>query len=429
MHDRGHTRKHASAALLCLLSISITPTAWPGALWITESGGADLAVASAGRAALAADATTLAANPAGMSGLPRTHLAIELVPARLDLEFDADDPATGTASTHHEDTLLGSAHLVQTAGRLSWGFGVHSYLGFGFEFERDWAGSRMIQDARLRSLNLAPAISWRATDAVDVGLAVNAQLAQAEVGLAVSNDASIYGPPAGLPDGRLQFDGDSWALGANLGVLYRPDAATRIGLAWTSGTDHRFELDARASGLHPVPAAMLAAVGAPRIEMDFPQQLLLSGVRQVTAATSISGSVAWQDWSSFGTARVEAGGFSAPLFPHGLDDTWHASVGVRRQLSPQWAIASGIAYDTDPSEGHPVPIYFPMTAQLRTALGLEYQPRPELVLRLSYSLLSQGAVRVDPEYHPLPLPGMVPVPGQFAPSRLHAVGIAVERRW
>lgn len=388
-----------------------------------------MAMAAAGRAALAADATTLASNPAGMSSLPGNHVAIALVPALLDLEFDANDPATRRASNRDGFTPMGSINLVHTAGRLSWGLGLHSYLGFGFEFDRGWTASRAIQDVRLGSLNLTPAMSWRLTDQVDVGFSVNAQLAQTDMGLAVSNDATLYGPPVGLPDGRLSLDGDSWALGAILGVLYRPDAATRLGLTWTSGTNHRFDLDAQTGNLHPVPAAMLAAFGAPRIEMDFPQQLLMSGVRQVTPATSLAASVAWQEWSSFGAARLKAGHLRAQIFPHGLDDTWHASVGVRHQLSPQWTIASGIAYDTDPSDSAPGPIYFPMTGQLRTALGLEYLPRPELTIRLSYSMLSQGAIRVDPQYHPLPLPGMSPVPGQFAPSRTHVVGIAVERTW
>jgi len=62
-------------------------------------------------------------------------------------------------------------------------------------------------------------------------------------------------------------------------------------------------------------------------------------------------------------------------------------------------------------------------------VGLEYRPWDELTIRLSCSMMNQGAVRVDPLYHPLPLPGMTPVSGEVAPSRRHAIGIALERRW
>jgi long-chain fatty acid transport protein len=428
----SHIRFPAPAVVLCLFAISFTPAAWPGALRIAESGGSDIAMAGAGRAALATDATTLAANPAGMSRLEGNHLAIALLPARLDLEFDPDDPALRTATNRDGTTLLGSAYFVHTAERFSWGLGVYSDLGLSFDFDRDWAGRRLIEDASLQSLNLTPAVSWRLTDTVDVGFSLNAQFARADVALAVNNDAAIYGPPAGLPDGRLRLEGDSWDVGASLGVLYRPDDATRLGLAWTSATDHRFDLDVTATELHPVPAAMLTAMGEPGIAMDFPQQLLAGGVRQVTSATSVAAGIAWQDWSTPGAARLRTGapGVSrTKIFPHGLDDTWHASLGVRHQLSGDWRIAAGIAYDSDPSDDHPVPIYFPMTAQWRTAVGVEYQPRPGLVMRCAYLLLKQDAIRVDPQYHPLPLPGAGAMPGQFEPSRLHVLAVSIERAW
>ena len=44
-------------------------------------------------------------------------------------------------------------------------------------------------------------------------------------------------------------------------------------------------------------------------------------------------------------------------------------------------------------------------------------------------LLSQDAIRVDPQYQPLPLPGAGAMPGQFEPSRLHVLALSIERAW
>ena len=44
-------------------------------------------------------------------------------------------------------------------------------------------------------------------------------------------------------------------------------------------------------------------------------------------------------------------------------------------------------------------------------------------------LLSQDAIRVDPQYQPLPLPGAGAMPGQFEPSRLHVLAVSLERAW
>jgi long-chain fatty acid transport protein len=69
----SQTRKLALGAALMWLA------RWPGpaeaaGLALYETGAPDLGTASAGRAAMAADASTAAANPAGMTPLDRSQL-------------------------------------------------------------------------------------------------------------------------------------------------------------------------------------------------------------------------------------------------------------------------------------------------------------------------------------------------------------------
>jgi len=49
---------------------------WAGGLWLHEAGTPDLGTASAGRTALAADASTAGINPAGMTRLDRSQMLI-----------------------------------------------------------------------------------------------------------------------------------------------------------------------------------------------------------------------------------------------------------------------------------------------------------------------------------------------------------------
>lgn len=61
--------------LLAILSLLlIVPAAWGGGLILYELGTPDLGTASAGRAAMAADASTAAFNPAGMTRLERSQM-------------------------------------------------------------------------------------------------------------------------------------------------------------------------------------------------------------------------------------------------------------------------------------------------------------------------------------------------------------------
>ena len=55
--------------IILLSSMMLCAPAWSAGLWLYEGGTPDVGTATAGRAALANDASTAAANPAGMTRL------------------------------------------------------------------------------------------------------------------------------------------------------------------------------------------------------------------------------------------------------------------------------------------------------------------------------------------------------------------------
>jgi long-chain fatty acid transport protein len=63
--------------LLALFNVFLlVPMAWGGGVWLYEGGTPDLGTAGAGRAALADDAATAGADPAGMTRLDRSQVMI-----------------------------------------------------------------------------------------------------------------------------------------------------------------------------------------------------------------------------------------------------------------------------------------------------------------------------------------------------------------
>ena len=292
------------------------------AAWMTESGGADMGMASAGRAAIAADATTVAANPAGMAALTDDGFLVAALPAAMDLELQGSGATAGTVDDRAGPMPVAALFGTHGAGRWTLGLGVYSYLGLGFDFGADWAGSRAIEDVRLRSMNLAPAAAYRLTDRLAVGGTLGAQYMDMRAGLGVANDAMFYGPPAGLPDGHLRLTGSNWAVNGSLGLAFQVSDDMRIGLAWHSRVKHSVDLDLRGEDLHPVLDAIVQQQTA-RLDLTVPQQLTFSVTRQVTprhaarrqcgmAAVVRTGPVATSSWAgtwrpSLTTASVTPG--------------------------------------------------------------------------------------------------------------------------
>ncbi len=398
------------------------------AAWLSESGGPDMAMASAGRAAIATDATTIGLNPAGMVALGGTAVSVVTMPARMSLEFQGSAATPGSAVNQQRTTPAVSAFAMRQQGRWAVGVGAYGNVGLACDFGSKWSGRRAIEDAQLRSINVVPAVAYRLTDSLDVGASIGAQYADVQAGMAVSNEAIYYGPPLDLPDGQLRIKGSWWEPVENLGVVYRPGTGTSIGFAWTSSVTHSMDLEVRAKGIHPLLAGMLGQQESAELDFELPQQFTLSAAHLVSPDTLLAASVGWQQWSAFGRARIRLAGQDAPMFEDGLNDTWSAAIGLRQQVDPRWTLATGIAYDSDPSVNGTMPIYFPMAEQLRLAAGADYRFSETLLLRVALSVISQGKVRVAQDTYPVPLPGIPSVTGTINGSRVYLLGFTADYR-
>jgi long-chain fatty acid transport protein len=417
-----------TAGIVGAISFLYSTVATAAGAWITENGGPDMAMASAGRAALATDGTTLAANPAGLARLERPGFVVAALPAKLDLEFQGTGSTTGRAPNESPATPMVSAFATARAGRWAAGLGAYSNVGLGCDFGDEWVGRRVIQQAELRTLNLTPAVAYRLSDRLDVGASFGAQLASASASVATGNDAIFFGPPAGLADGRIRMSGDAWAPVASVGLAYRSDDGTALGVAWTSAVDQTMGLSLRTSGLHPVLEGLLQQQGPATLDVQMPQQVTASLTRPVGHGTLLAASVGWQQWSGFGESKLRVAGRGSPLFAQGLADTWNVALGAEHALDSRWTLAGGMAYDSDPSRDGTMPIYFPVAEQLRVAAGLGFRASENLHLRMSASLINQGVIRIDQASHPLPLPGIPSLTGTIRDSRIYVLGFTADYR-
>jgi len=409
-----------------LASMGLAPTCWGAGPWLSETGGADMGMAGAGRAAMSLDATSLAANPAAMAGLSSATITAAAMPLELDYDFQGSDDTPARATNQDDVNVIPALFAVHRADRLAYGIGVYSYLGLSFDSGSQWEGRRVIEQAGLATLNIAPALAWQATDRLTLGVSVAAQLAEPTARMAVANDAVFYGPPVGLPDGQLELSGQSWAVGGQLGLTYALTPGSTIGFAWTAPVDHTVAFDISAKGLHPVLATLLPPDGAAKLDVSLPQQLLLGIAHQTDDDTTLALGLSWQDWSEFGESQLKLPGYSAPMIVDGLQDTWGASIGLRHTFGDDWAASTGIGYESNPATAGGIPAYLPVAEQWRIAAGVEHSFGDSCRLRAELSVVLQGTADVVQLTHPLPLPGIPPLTGTYQDTRVYMLAVAVD---
>ena len=340
-----------------------------GGLYLYETAGQEVGLASAGLAARAQDASTLLGNPAGMTQLAGNQLSVggQLLVGDVSYQLDNSQMASpGDVLDPFPAASVFYSHSL--SDELKLGVGLYGNYGLALHFD-DWAGDRLIKQAALTALTLQPALAYQLNPqwSVGAGVGINYGL------FALTRDV------AGSDNKSKDTD---WALNYHLGLMYQPTADTRLGLKYTSETEYNFALapvlDFPLLGQQvTLPIAAL---------VNTPQQLMFSVYHQLNPQLALMGNLGWQDWSAYGDSQVVIAG--QPQASSGrLQDTWHGAIGMQYQLIPSWQLHSGIAYDSSLYQSQDnMSLTMPSGASWRFGAGAQYQ------------LSAQSSIGADMEY-------------------------------
>ena len=320
---------------------------WPlashaGGIYLYELGTSDLGFAAAGTAARAEDASTVYANPAGMTRLPGNQLTVGAQALYGNAEYRLN-PSSRLSGSNPGNVIgwapggsLFYSHSIDD--RLKLGVAVYSNYGLGEKFGSSWAGRNVVDQTALVAATIQPTIAYRVNDKWSLGAGL-----QANYGYVMLQRVQAVGVVAAGTK-RKQTDSD-WAYSGRLGVLYEPSKSTRVGLVYNSQADLNFNVNTAVTLPDPVsgmPRTHSLPFGA---DTYMPQQVMGSVYQRLSDRWAMMGNIGWQNWSKFGDNTVELGGRTAPE-KIGYQDTWHIAYGMQYTLSEQTKINTGFAYDT-----------------------------------------------------------------------------------
>ena len=410
--------------LLTLLSVFLfAPAAWGGALWLYEAGTPDLGTASAGRAALATDASTAGTNPAGMTHLDRSQMLVSVQGLYINSRFDTEMSDFGGGDGGNAGGFMpsGSLHYVhRVTDDLSLGIVAGSYLGMGVDYGNDWAGRYYTTEVELLTYGINPGVGYRVNNWLSLGAGVSVLYASLDQKVAINNGA-VPGQ-AGLDDGSLELDDNDVGYGFNLGLMLTPRDDTRFGLSYRSEVDLEFEDAASLKDIGPVLQGLLNLSGLAGSEVDIdmtlPQAVMLSAYHQLTDRWAIMGNIGWQDWSEFGKQELTLKSTTTNSFTKDLeyDDIWHFALGAQYRFTEGWLWSVGAAYDTSPvDDADKVSPDLPMDRQIRIGTGIQYDWNEDVTVGVAYEYADLGEAEMDREGGPL----QGSLKGEYDPNAIH----------
>ncbi|WP_193164520.1 OmpP1/FadL family transporter [Microbulbifer hainanensis] len=392
---------HKKLALVVATSaLLLSPLASAGGLMVWEIGTPTLGTAGAGWAAMPEDASTAYTNPAGTVWRDDTEImaAGQLLYGNLDFSDGGESNVPGGDGGNAIEWFPGGGFFA--AGRLTdslgWGFAMAGNMGGVLDYDNGWKGRRFVTETSLIGMSLLPSLSWKASDCLSFGLALNV------MGGYYKYESR---PRAGLlgGDARLKYDDIDIGYGGNLGVTYKPTTATTLGLVYTSEVDWNFRDDLRLRNFGPLFSQLVSRLNGARtkIDMTVPQTLTLSLQQRLTPRTTLYSNLNWQEWSQFGYIgfEIDNPNQTSATINREYDDSWHGALGVRHLFTSGrlqgWSLSTGVAYDSSIEDLGSRTADLVVDNAWRLGLGARKELCPGLRLDVGYTLVWMGDTKID----------------------------------
>lgn len=405
-------------AVCAAWGLALGTSAYAAGFSLIEQSVSGLGTAYSGGAAVAEDPSTVFFNPAGMTRLAGTQVAAGLHYIMPKSEFSKSSAANaigspisgGDGGQGGVNKLAPNFYLVRNFENFAVGLGVNVPFGLATSYDKSWVGRYHAVDSEVKTVNINPAIAFKASDKLSVGVGVSAQYLEANLTNMVDFGLATYSAhrvAALTSNSNMDIYGDmnadSWAYGFNLGALYQYSDGGRLGLVYRSRIKHDLEGDAdfkirNPAFINAVNPAFLAAANAYFPDQDISGKLTLpasasiSLYQEINPKLAVSADVTWTEWSTFDELVIEfdrgvgAGGVTKEsVTTEKWEDNWRYSLGATYKASDVMTVRAGVAYDESPvgNDRYRTP-RIPDNDRFWVAAGLGYALSDKVAVNIGY---------------------------------------------
>jgi len=380
--------------------------------------------AFAGGAASANDASTIFFNPAGMTRLPAQVVGgLHYVVPSAKFDGTATTANFGPLFAPPQSTTGGNGgdggqagyvpNLYITAplgNGLFAGLGINAPFGLSTEYDDNWKGRYHAVESEVRTVNFNPSLAYKVNNQLSFGVGVSIQYIDAKLtqavdqgslcaptqaqlqalGVPMANPALCAGLSPQSNDGFAKVEGDNWAGGYNLGLLYEPTSNTRVGLAYRSKISQQLSGKARFKNtLTQFSDFGIFVKTGLRADVELPQSASASIWHDINNQWSVMADATWTGLDNFDELRIEYDSFQPDtVVDENWNDVWRYSVGVDYRHNSSWTFRAGAAFDETPiPDAQHRTARIPGEDRIWASVGFGYQFNPSLGLDVGYSHL------------------------------------------
>jgi len=299
------------------------------------------------------DPSAIAFNPAGITQIPDSSMMAGLafiMPGGTLTEIGGDS----VGMIDHTFIPPHFYYTRQLSDRLWFGVGLMTRFGLGTDFPPDWYGRYNSYYANIQSVSINPNLAWKVNDRLSLSVGVEALWFEYGARRFIGTDFRLLG--------------DDIGYGWNVGLHYKLDEATRIGL------HYRSQVKLTISG-----TADIQGVGSTDAwgDLTLPEMFLFGLSRQVTPKLNVEVGAIYTGWSSYDRLAIhfenDFGMLPNPSTSvKNWKNVWRYQLGLEYRYSPEWTWRFGYTYDQEPSPDGAVDFQAPMSDRQLFSIGFGY---------------------------------------------------------
>ena len=363
------------AASAMLVASVFASQAYAAGFQLSEQSSIQMGRAMAGAGVMGDDLSAVHYNPAGMTLLEGTRIQATGTWVAVNAEYKSDLDGS-TENGRKKGQLIPAGYITHQLNDQVWlGLGLTVPYGMGTDFNRTWEGAERGNKSMILTFDINPNVAWKINEKFSVAGGISLQYAKAKLGMGMP--VAMPGVPNPLWS-NATVEGDSWAWGWNVGMMFRPVETVRLGLAYRSHIAHNAEGDTTVD--MTTPAGVNTSVSDMKVRIKTPDTITFSGAWDATQNLTLSATARWSKWSNFDTLTIEnsnpqfgAIGKDSVSVENHWDDTWFFSLGADYRLNDQWTVRGGVAYDQGPVENRYRMAVIPDTDRVWVAGGASYK--------------------------------------------------------
>jgi long-chain fatty acid transport protein len=416
-----------SPLVLAAVAAGFSTHAFSSGFLLVDQGASGQGVAYAGAAAVGEDASTIYFNPAAMTRLSGQQIVVagHIIVPKYDFTdkgstafggapiLDANGnpaPNSGGGETAFVPNFYWAAALDNG---LHFGLGVNVPFGLSTIYDDGWIGRYHGLKSEITTINVNPAIAWKVTDSVSLGIGLSYQYIDVEItrnldsavfcGAAqqvnpAATCSSYTFPGLGAQDSHLGLTGDDSSIGWNVGVLFDISDKSRLGLAYRSAIKHDLEGTATYTLDSGTGSLAEAVAGTPFLSTtsltagaELPETFSVSFVHDYNANWALLLDWTYTGWDSISSIDiVQAGSIPGtdPSLELAFQNTNRLSIGGHYKPGNNWIFRAGYAYDEAPvrnDEQRTATV--PDNDRRWLSLGFGYEPSKSWSFDVAYSHL------------------------------------------